>query len=194
MGCDLCWFVVPTVIVHDTAKPLCLGLEFEPENDDEVAGAIHALRHGPDACRDAYAKYAKEVEAIKHESVWGEQGAEWCPACRMYARGLWDTSLVLASQHIHHSYSNPIWRSDWCIRDLYMGKSRTPFLRRFSNTHMYREVTAEDVAHARRKVEDLGEPIRTSDKDACEETLRILSFLERWTADANARVIMQDEQ
>jgi hypothetical protein len=58
---------------------------------------------------------------------------------------------------------------------------------------MYRQIESSDVQSARRTIHELGEPFRSSDKEAYEETMEILNFLDTWTQMDDVIVIMEDE-
>ena len=51
----------------------------------------------------------------------------------------------------------------------------------------------EDILEALNKIERLGTPLRTSDKEACEESLSVLNFLKDWVSKENVILVMQDE-
>ena len=111
----------------------------------------------------------------------------------MYVDGLYDNSLVIASNNISHSYSNPIWNSDWNIKDLYLGSGTTDFVRRFSKDHMYREISKRDIQNAIVYIEQLGNAIRKSDVEAKNETQEVLEFIQQYINDDNVIIIMEDE-
>lgn len=118
---------------------------------------------------------------------------DWCAKCHMFVRGIYDNPLVIAHEHIGHSYSSPYWWSKWNIKDMYLGSADDEFVRLFNPQIHYGVIDNEDVRNAIEKVADLGEPLRTSDKEACEETMRVLNFLDEWTQKEDVFVIMEDE-
>ena len=79
------------------------------------------------------------------------------------------------------------------IKGMYMGCDTTEFCRRFSRNKMYNEIRKDDVERASRSLRDLGEPIRTPDKEAREESLEVLEFIEKFMNDDDVVVIFQDE-
>jgi hypothetical protein len=152
MGRDLTWYVLPSIIEHDKTR-ICSDLEFEPSREE-----------------------LEELE--KHHKLENIMLEKWCPKCFMYAHGLSCSTIVKTSIHIHHSYSNPIWTSSWCIRKFYMGDSMTDFCKRFDSDRLYNEITEKHLRYTRDELKHLGEPIRTSDKEAYEETMKIIKFIE----------------
>jgi hypothetical protein len=207
MGRDLNWYVIPRNIEHDTSKPLCLGWEFQ-KDEEEVRADIYEkvtgksadfdyVQHEGESSTDYWkrkTKHNEEVQRIPGDYIWGdEKKNDWCPKCMMFARGFFENPIVVHSYDIHHSYSNPCWGSDWNIKGLYIGSSSGDFARLFRNDCMYREIDNNDVKRAKEWINQLGEPRRTSDKESHEETMDVLSFLEKWTTDGQYRVIMDDE-
>jgi hypothetical protein len=207
MGRDLNWYVIPRDYKHDTSKQMCLNWEFQGDEEDvnneiyekatsessqfdymRVEGETH---HEYFNRRDAF--HAK-VKDVVYDYKWEKSHKEeWCPTCLMFARGMYDNAMIIADEHIGHSYSNPCWSSAWNIKDLYLGSSHTSFVKLFRNDNMYREITQDDVEHAVKSIQELGKPLRNSDIETCEETMRVLEFLKKWTADPKVIVIMEDE-
>ena len=193
MGRDLSWYIIPKTLVHDRSKALCLNLEYEPEKDDKGTLIYNYFNKDKD-CNMYCCETNKSIEKIEYSYLYSnEKNKQWCPICKMYMNGLYDSSIVLGKHSIHHSYSNPIWMSDWNIKDFYMGSSSTPFIRKFDKEHMYREIFINDINYLYERIEILGIPVRTSDKKAYEETIYILEFLKQWVEKDDIIVIMQDE-
>lgn len=204
MGRDLCWYIIPRNIEHDTSKPVCMNLECEPEEDevheliyDHVngKGAVESVLH--DLSVDGVRKYnqlQKQMKDLSYDYRYRDENKDkWCSKCMMFMNGLYYCPLVIAKEHIGHSYGSPIWRSDWNIKDMYMGSSSTSFVRRFSKDKMYREISKNDIERAYDDIERLGEFFRTSDKEAKEETVMILDFLSKYMDDENVMIIFEDE-
>lgn len=198
MGRDLLWYVLPKPLpAHDTTKKYCFGYEYEPENPKESfvekIGTPDSVYDGGDLSEIAkrLRAHQKAIEKTYYES-W-DAPEEWCPVCLMYSRSMFENVMVLASHHVRHSYGNPVWSSRWNVKDTWMGDSDSQFCRRFSRDRLYREISASDVARARRDLEDLGDPIRDSDREARAETMEVLDFLDEWVHRDDAIVIFQDE-
>lgn len=208
MGRDLALYVLSRNIEHDKTK-MCIDLEFEPEKDeiDElIYRCINPDEKEPERTNDFNMNIIKRIkrnEVIQEctykyvNSYVKEDILKWCPKCCMYARGLYisnlyDCSIVKTSINIGHSYSNPIWNSKWNIKDLYIGDSMTDFCKRFESKWMYREITADEFKKTKDYIAYLGEPIRTSDKDAYNETLDIFDFIEK-NLDPDNIIIFEDE-
>lgn len=207
MGRDLNWYVIPRDIEHDPNKRICLNWEFQ-KDEDEVNSEIYEKVVGSDGefelkRRDSetITEFFKRKQAhndvvlkVVHDYVWSDDHKdEWCPKCDMFAKGLYESPLIVSDMHIGHSYSNQYWWSKWNIKDLYMGSSQTPFVNLFRNENTYREIEHEEVERAIEQMNELGTPLRTSDIEACDETMEVLEWLKIWTADEKYIVIMDDE-
>ena len=191
MGRDLSWYIIPKTLAHDSSKPVCLHLEFEPEKDDK-GDLLYTHFYPEDGSHDK--KRQTLCQDLEYTHI-EDTNAEWCSLSHLYMNGgLYFSKLVLEKYDVQHKYSNPIWNSDWNIKGFYMGSSTTPFLRKFNqNHHMYREINAYDIANVVKHLERLGDPVRTSDKMALEETMEVLRFLKKWVERDDVRMVMQDE-
>ena len=189
MGRDLSWYIIPTTLEHESAKPLCLKLDFEPEKDHK-GDLLYAHFH-PEGIDEYDLKGIENLElSYLYET---DKNTEWCSLCNLYMSGLCYSEVVLDNYGLHHSYSNPIWGSDWNIKGFCMGSSTTPFIRKFDREHMYREITPANVASVVDQLDALGDPVRTSDKEAQQETMEVLRFLQKWAGRGDVRMIMCDE-
>lgn len=164
MGRTLEWFVVLRDAHHEPEKELCFGWEFQ--DDEDVMD---------DQISDKTSSNLAIYEVLHEEP----HKSKWCPKCRMFYDGLDENHLVVASMSVYHSSCS---YSNWCIEDMWLGSSSTPFAGKFRPDFGYKEVLAEDVARARRTLEELGDPMRRSDKLASDETHKVLDFLEKWLA------------
>jgi hypothetical protein len=185
MGKSLRWYILPTTIEHDKTKQICIDLEFEPENDDfKIKEKVYKIMN-PES---------EDISYLPVAACWNTDKKYWCPKCHMYAHGLYGSSLVIDEMSISHSYSNSIWNSDWNVRNLNMGCYKTDFVRRFNKNRMYREI-CKDNLESRMKYcfEEQGNPIRTSDVEAKDETLSVVNFLNKYLGDDRYRVIIHDE-
>ncbi len=208
MGRDINWYVIPSSIEHDNGKTICMKWEFQEDVDDieeqvysKVTGNSTEFHY--DSSKESeiegrfinqLLKHKKNVGDITHDYIYNEiHKDEWCPKCLLFARGFYNSPLLAATMNIGHSYSNPYWSSDWNIRDLHIGSSTTAFVKLFRNDNMYYEINSHDVKNAIEQVNNLGKPLRTTDKEACEETMMVLDFLALWTKNDSFRVIMQEE-
>jgi hypothetical protein len=205
MGRSLHWYVVPKILDHDKSK-ICIDVEFEPERDDtEIEHRVYKVLN-PDSQEieaNAYPSFREWIAAtqereriVKQTFEECTQNDRLCPKCRFYKEGfLFESPIVVASKHVSHSYSNPIWASDWNIKNMWMGSSTTDFVRRFSSERMYREISKRDVEQTYEKIERdfLGKAIRTSDVEAKTETEDVLKFLRQYMEDDNVLMIIEDE-
>ena len=203
MGRSLNFYALPCKIEHDTSKKLCFNWEFQDDEDimrDDIYERVKDPNDKEDLCSGMeYFKNLKKQQEKKSEVLYNymyEDGAEkshWCPVCFLYATGIYGSSLIIAEDSVNHSYSNPIWDSRWNIKDQWIGSSNSSFVRKFRDDSMYREVTSYDVERALEILDELGTPLRHSDKEACEETTRILQFMKYWTEKDDVIVVLQDE-
>jgi len=205
MGRSLNWYVVPRECEHDATKKFCFGWEFQ-DDEEEMESQVLARIKGPieewevisPRDPDYFTKRKAQKEernSLLYQYLWdydSEHKESWCPKCRTFARGLYDSPLVLAKEHVNHSYSNPIWPSRWNLKDLYLG-SESEYTRLFTDDKYYREIDSYDVEKALEVIGDLGKPFRKSDIEAYNETMDVLDFCKKWAQNENVRVIMEDE-
>jgi hypothetical protein len=193
MGRSLCWYVVKLPKEHDKTLPICLDLEFEPEkNDYEIKLQLYQIIH-PEITDISYnIKNYKEISELWHSYKYNKKEM-WCSKCKFFNNCIDDSDIVIDKLDIQHSYSNPIWTSEWCVRGLWLGSSSTDLMRRFSKEHLYREIKNEDVKRAYKKIEELGDPIRRCDVEAKEETMNVLEFLKKYMDREDVHLIMKDE-
>ena len=208
MGRDLNWYVLPKNIEHQPEKLLCFNYEFQKDENeiekdvsDKLLGETSSEYDWHRLDGESGIEFIRRINQLKKERrsmVWDcinnyDGNHDWCAKCHLFARGVYDSPLVIAQEHIGHSYSSPYWSSNWNIKDMYIGSSNGEFVRLFNPDILYREIDNEDVRDAIEQVSDLGEPLRTSDKEAYEETMRVLNFLDEWTQKEDVYVIMEDE-
>jgi len=196
MGRSIRWYIFPGNLEHDKTKKICFDLEFEPEKDDDTDLKIklfNILNPDIDDIDDIYYwKHKKDIDDIWQLYIHSnEYKSISCEKCKTYLIGIHINSID--SIDISHSYSDPYWNSEWDLKHFHMGSSRTDLVRRFSNDKLYREISKKDIDETYRMIEDLGEPIRTSDKVAKIETLHVLDFLKKSSIIENMHIILQDE-
>lgn len=202
MGRTITFYVISNKIEHDKSK-FCFDFEFEPEqNDWEYTEKYYKMinPHIKDLVREDYPNEKEYSKAIcnrinEQNNLWNSLNYKdlWCPKCNMYKYGIWSCDFIINKMYIFHSYSNPIWESEWNIGKCYLGSSNTNFTRRFSKKDIIREITEEDIIHEYERIEKMGEPILTSDIEAKEETIRVLDFLERYSNREDVYLIVLDE-
>ena len=145
MGRDIAWYQIKVNEEHEEEK-CCFGWEFEPEPDDRYIDYIEKMKKDdvttPNAPHLATRPNSEGVGSTPtfHYSNVGRQEMrkyfeekDWCQKCQSFKDALFSSNWKVNDTSIRHSYSNPIWMSDWCIRRLLSGSSRTPFCRRFSS-------------------------------------------------------------
>lgn len=207
MGRDLYWYVLPRAIEHETSKELCFQYEYE---EDENVVISHVYEKVTGECSDfdftqqegesraqffeRMKQHKNKVDTIAYEYKWDDEHKDkWCAKCSMFANGIFQNRIIIDKAHIGHSYSSPYWASSWSIRNFVLGTSQSKFVSLFKNDHMYSEVTQYYVQWAKEQLEELGDPLRQSDKEAYEETMIVINFLDKWTRNADVIVIMDDE-
>lgn len=112
-----------------------------------------------------------------------------CPVCSWYSKFVPDHSPVSTlydyntkddrsiekySYKISHSHNNPIWCSDWCIKN---------FLRYFETHHSYPQdnysvykITPNKLDFINEEIQILPQPVRTPDKEALNETIAFINW------------------
>lgn len=100
---------------------------------------------------------------------------------------------MFANGIFQNSYSSPYWGLSWSIRNFLLCTSQSRFVSLFKNDHMYSEVTQHYIQWAKGQLQELGDPLRQSDKEAYEETMNVIDFLNKWTQQEDVIVIMDDE-
>jgi hypothetical protein len=207
MGRDLVWYVLPKHMTHDKNKKICLDSEFQEDKELMISQLYEKITNESgdfdykkienETMTEYFTrkeKFQKQVQNVVYDYMHKDiHRGEWCPKCHMFVCGIYSSELIIKSKDIRHSYSNPIWSSKWNIKSLYLGSSDTNFTNLFSSDNMYRQIEYSDVQYALRTINELGEPLRNSDKEAHEETMEILSFLGTWTQKDDVIVIMEDE-
>lgn len=196
MGRSINFYVLPRNVEHDTSKEFCFNWEFQPDEEDvedeickQVLG-VDEVSYRIDRHTRVNVLYNNLNSFDKEEEI----KQKWCPKCFMYADGFYSSELIVATENVNHSYSNPIWNSKWNIKDLYIGSSDTLFINKFRNDKLYREVSEWDVERALENIADLGEPLRNSDKEACAETMDILRFLKSWVEKGNDYIVIVEDE
>lgn len=181
MGRDLEWYVLDTKEwgKHDSTKKLCFHWDVQPDEEDVQLDVASRM----DTSESKIWSYIHDRE---HVSL-------WCPTCITFARGLYASPFIKAKKNVHHSYSNPIWSSEWNIKDMYLGSCGTPFIRQFRSNNMYSEIEKKHITYSLERLEELGAPKRTSDKEAYEETMEVLEFLKDWASQPDTVIVFEDE-
>lgn len=207
MGRDLEWYVVPKNMQHDKTKQVCLDYEFQGDEEDVKYELYEKIinesplfdhkRYDGEPDNEYYRRWKafdENLISVNYEYKYDDKHRDkWCPKCHMFTNGPNNCVALLDSKNIHHSYSSLYWGSKWNIKDMYLGSSETEFINLFRNDNMFREVSQEDVLYAIESIKKLGTPLRNSDIEACEETMNVLSFLDKWTKRDDVYVIMEDE-
>ena len=145
MGKDVRFYCIDKGCPHNKEKA-CLGWEYQPEEDNKYFDIMEALGMPPALKPD-------------YQAVWNAfKDGKICERCTWFAKMGQKSKMVLDTFDIHHSYSNPVLRSDWFIDHFVWGGE---VAREYDRMHgeVYR-FTREKIAEMRRDVEQLGRPIR----------------------------------
>ena len=200
MGRSLNLYAIPSTIVHDSSKRICMNWEYE-RSCDEAKEELHSHLNKDktyENYRDQLADVAKTWSSnksrgwdAKYKAVYNQ---DWCPWCEVFSgEGLYDSQIVKARMDVHHSYSSPIWMSDWHFYKMYPGKSHSDIINRFRNDRMYREITQSDVNDVKMSLERLGKAYCTADREALDETGRFVRFCESCLKEPDTIVIYESE-
>jgi N-acetyl-anhydromuramyl-L-alanine amidase AmpD len=111
----------------------------------------------------------------------------------VFANGLYDSKAVIASKDFSHSYSNPIWYSDWHFYNMHPGKHHSDFVNRFNSDKMYREIDISDVEDMIENLSKYGKAYRECDLEAIEETQQVIKFCERHLENPEITIIYESE-
>jgi hypothetical protein len=182
MGKHISFYVIDKDNQHTKDNgTMCLDLEFQHDNDDVV-----------DMLDCRLYNHAPKRKICDYDKRYQIECLNICPKCKMFMVGIHGGNIK-DSLHIHHNYSNPIWTSDYNIQDLSLGSSTTTFVKLFRNDMQYYEIFESDVKRGYAYLEQLGTPKRTSDKEAYDETMQVMRFLERWVDNDTVYIIMEEE-
>lgn len=199
MGRSLNLYAIQDSIEHDKSKPICMGLDYE-RTIDESKECLHSHING----KKEYKTFKEEMEAVDEtwndfqpyswEHMTEKLGEAWCPWCAVFSsEGLYGSPIIKCSIDFNHSYSNPIWHSDWHFYNMYPGQTHTDLVNRFSNKRMYRQIFDKDVEHMEYLLRLAGTAYCTADKEAMDETQRMIGFCKKWLAEPGIAVIYESE-
>ena len=130
---------------------------------------------------------------------------DWCPWCALFADGygsaLQESALTKATIHFSHSYSNPIWDSQWNFRRMWwqvkssshVSSDYRAFVNRFEGNDTMYELSHDDVAAMRQATcgIDNARLMVMPDMEALVETRAMLEFCEQWLGEPDTRVIYE---
>lgn len=141
----------------------------EPENDDKYMQILDMMNRDSES--------SESFSNIDYGRVWDAfKAGQICDRCTWFFQGGDKSAMVLEKHHIHHANCNPVLRSDWFV-DRFMWRGFTA--REYDNSYApcYR-LFLEDIPKMHNDIESLEKPIRDSDKEAYEETMDTLSWIE----------------
>ena len=177
MGKDIHFYCIDLDYPHEPNK-ICAKWEYQPEEDDKYCDLLDLLDATAHMDQDNKLELKHKFD-IDYNKVWDAfDNKKICPRCAWFFQGGCGTPMILEGHHIQHGNSNPISRSDWFIDKLMVCIGTKA--REYDSGHGCRDRLREDVIDSiKQQLEDLGTPIRTSDKEAYEESIRAVSWLEQ---------------
>lgn len=201
MGRTIEFYIVKKDIQHDKSRPLCFDFEFEPDEYD-LKEILYEYEYGK--IENWITKPKEELQLIRqrkqdvilkylHSGSDEERNKQWCPKCKIFTQGFYKSEYVIDMYTSSHSYSNSIWQSKFNVHDMYIGSFNTDFVNLFKIEHCYRETCQADIERTIRYLEQFGQPVRESDKEAYDETINILNFLKSYSKRDDVRLIISDE-
>jgi hypothetical protein len=148
MGRTLAWYAVVVPRHHDKTKEVCLDLEYEPEkNEIELRQRLYEIVHPEKEMteNETYSmSHYKEMCKLWYSYKF-EHKDKWCPKCCFYNNGIYSSGVYIDEYSVHHRYSNPIWESDWCVSQFYMGSHQTDLVRRFNRQSIFGTVDSTKI-------------------------------------------------
>lgn len=202
MGRSLSFYAVNTKIPHDISCKICLDLEYEPIRETLMEMLYKHLNPDVEDAEDP--EDAQELREkikicwdtnslINYKTCTLEINKDWCPRCHMFANGLYDNPAVIASKDFSHSYSNPIWHSDWHFYNMHPGKHHSDFCNRFDSDKMYREIEHSDIQGLKEDLIKYGRAYRAPDLEAIQETQQVIKFCEEHLENPEITIIYASE-
>jgi hypothetical protein len=182
MGRDLSFYAVNINIPHDKSAKICLDLEHDLTHEELQDELFRHLYPEEDSNLNDYSIYIKKTSKV-----------DWCNRCYMFARSLYEAKAVIASVDFRHSYSDPIWRSDWHFYNMHPGKRHSDFCNRFDSDKMYREIDQSDITDLKESLCKYGKAYRTPDLEAIEETQKVIKFCEEHIKNPEVTIIYASE-
>ena len=207
MGRSLTFYAVPPLASIDHTQDstlVCMSYEYEPEPNSITFDLQECIITKVKEGTSIFGGHKIPEELKPNEDNWrtmkqftstleADEKA-WCSKCNLFMHGLFAVPFCLDTLGISHAYSNPVWSSDWNVKGLYLGTSKTELCRRFSGDRLYREIFADDILSAAERLENEGKPIRDSDKEARTESEKVLQWCDMWLRKSEPlHVIVEDE-
>ena len=167
MGFDMDVRVFQRPSVHDASKA-CFMYECEPDEDDLLTDVCARFNDG-DVPWDCDAIHATM------QTHFYSNGERLCERCCFFTRMV----RPLDSRHIQHGCRNPIMGSKWFLNNVHcITCGPVSDLFHAQHTRLF-EMTPSSVADAVASLQQAA-PMRTSDKEAVEESLGVLRWVQGW--------------
>ena len=189
-------YAVDARIVHERDKRICMGWEHE-QTLEEAKEALHAHLH-PEDDQHAFVsskemrELEKRIDATYNEhtpwssSIGTGPSEHWCKWCAAFATGC-PSFVTRAEFSVSHSYSNPIWSSQFHFFNMHPGSLYSDMANRFVNGRCYKEIAERDVADLESDLERRGTAYCTQDREALDETRRFIAFARSWLAASSSK-------
>jgi hypothetical protein len=113
-----------------------------------------------------------------------------CSKCKLLSVGI-TNSIVIDSYCIEYNPLKITSKSKYAFPNLSFGSSSTEFCSIFKDRINYVEMSNNDIQEAFGKLDSLGKPCNSVDKEAYDETLHALQFMKIWSQFEKIRIIMQ---
>ena len=170
MGKDVSFKCIDVNFPHSDNR-ICMEWDYEPEKDDKYLQIIDKLNPEFQNCMDRFFK-----TTIDYNLVWDAfKDQKICDRCTWFFQSGNKTPMLLGSCNIHHAYSNPVLSSDWFIDSFMYCEKAREYDQSYGGCY---RVDLDDVKEIRERVDFLGKPIRVSDREAREETIEALDWVE----------------
>jgi hypothetical protein len=154
------FYFIPKQLDHDKNKLFCFNWDYEKDKM-EIEEEINS--------------YLEKIGV--NTDYYGTK--DWCYKCKMFRYNF--DSPVINKLVISHNKEDPIWLSEWNIRNLHIGSNKKNFARKFCYNRRIREIDENDIISAINDINYYDEvPLRISDKLAYDETIKILNELKNW--------------
>lgn len=182
MGRDYYFVEVERNAEHDVNK-ICVKMNYEPDED--------VLDNILEQC----------YPGCSHYEITGEQRNQMCHLCTWYLDPVvsylsveyesdeYRNTIVKSTHHVRHCYHKS--PSSYFFKDvLDFGKLDNTFKHDGGGVYL---IHMRDVVASEERLENMGEPKRQSDIDACAETKKILEYLRECCQKDNVNVYFFDE-
>ena len=165
MGRDCYFYLIDESQSHDRSKT-CLNWEYQP--GDEGQRDLYTAMTGFDEDNAFCNKFEETYEKFRDNL---------CPKCHWFFCRFEPNSYVKQELNIHHCYSNKILFSKFYVENLVIGSDNDNY---DVSDGPVREITLDDVCEAQADLSQCKILLRSKDREAHEESSRVLDTLKSW--------------